>query len=100
MHGVVRDSGFPVEIHSVPNESRVELPTSLTPEAIECFERREQIAVVNALTHVLRPSSVAVVGASRRRGTVGGEVFHNLLADGFAGPVYPVNPTAEVVQSV
>lgn len=100
MLGVFRDSGFPVEMQTDPNEIRVELPTSLTPEAIECFERREQIAVVSALTHVLRPSSVAVVGASRRRGTVGGEVFHNLLADGFAGPVYPVNPTAEVVQSV
>ena len=38
-------------------------------------------------------SSVAVIGASRERGTVGGEIFHNLLAAGFNGPVFPVNPT-------
>jgi acetate---CoA ligase (ADP-forming) len=43
---------------------------------------------------------VAVVGASRHRGTVGGELFHNLLAAGFTGPVYPVNPKAAAVQSV
>jgi acetyl coenzyme A synthetase (ADP forming)-like protein len=100
MLGVFRDSGFPIDTHTDPNEIRVELPTSLTPEAVEAFERREQIGVANALAHVLRPSSVAVIGASRRRGTVGGEVFHNLIAGGFAGPVYPVNPTATVVQSV
>ena len=29
-----------------------------------------------------------------------GELFHNLLEAGFNGPVYPVNPKAEVVQSV
>ncbi|MGE3268951.1 MAG: GNAT family N-acetyltransferase [Chloroflexota bacterium] len=100
MLGVFRDSGFPVEMHSDPNEIRIELPTSLTPEAIERFERREQIAVVNAMTHFLKPTSVAVIGASRRPGTVGAAVFRNLLAGGFNGPVYPVNPTAKVVQSV
>jgi acetate---CoA ligase (ADP-forming) len=41
-----------------------------------------------------------VLGASRRRGTVAGELFHNLLAAGFNGPVYPVNPKTPVVQSV
>ena len=31
---------------------------------------------------------------------MGGELFHNLLNGGFTGPVYPVNPNADVVQSV
>ena len=100
MLGLFRDSGFPIETHTKPNEMRVELPTSLSPEAVERFEHREQLAVVNALTHFLRPASVAVIGASRRAGTVGAAVFRNLLAGGFDGPVYPVNPTASVVQSV
>jgi len=52
------------------------------------------------LDAILRPRSVAVVGASRTRGTIAAEVFHNLLHTGFNGPVYPVNPRAEVVQSV
>jgi acetate---CoA ligase (ADP-forming) len=100
MLGVFRDSGFPVEMHTDPDQIHVELPTSLTPEAIEQFERREQIGAVNALTHILRPTSIAVIGASRRPGTVGAAVFRNLLAGGFAGPVYPVNAAAAVVQSV
>ncbi|MGH7742540.1 MAG: CoA-binding protein, partial [Candidatus Eiseniibacteriota bacterium] len=49
---------------------------------------------------VFRPRSVAVIGASRERGTIGAEIFHNLLEHGFAGAVYPVNPKAQVVQSV
>jgi acetyl coenzyme A synthetase (ADP forming)-like protein len=49
---------------------------------------------------VFRPRSIAVIGASRTRGTIGGEIFHNLMERGFSGPVYPVNPKSEVVQSV
>jgi acetyl coenzyme A synthetase (ADP forming)-like protein len=49
---------------------------------------------------VFRPRSIAVIGASRERGTIGAELFHNLISHGFNGPVYPVNPRATVVQSV
>jgi len=97
---VFRDSGFPVTTHAAPGVLLVEVPTLLTPEGLARFERREQAAAAAALRAFLAPRSVAVVGASRRRGTVGGELFHNLLAAGFAGPVYPVNPKAPVVQSV
>ncbi len=36
-------------------------------------------------------ASVAVIGASRRRGSIGGELFRNILAADFAGAAYPVN---------
>jgi acetyl coenzyme A synthetase (ADP forming)-like protein len=52
------------------------------------------------LDFILRPRSVAVIGASRTRGTIGAEVLHNLLANGFTGAVYPVNPHAHAVQGV
>ena len=52
------------------------------------------------LSGLLRPRSVAVIGASTRRGTIGAEIFRNLLVNGFQGPVYPVNLKADVVQSV
>lgn len=52
------------------------------------------------LAALLRPRSVAVVGASERRGTIGAEILHNLLRVGFRGPVWPVHPTAISVQSV
>ena len=100
MIDVFRDSGFPVETRSDPGEITFELPTSLTPDAIDRFEQREQTAAVAAMRSLLFPGSVAVVGAGRTRGTIGGEVFHNLLEAGFNGPVYPINPKAEFVQSV
>jgi acetyl coenzyme A synthetase (ADP forming)-like protein len=97
---VFRDCGFPVKTHTIPGVILIELPTSLSPEALERFERREQVAATAAMDAFFAPRSVAVIGASRRRGTVAGELFHNLLAAGFNGPVYPVNPKASVVQSV
>jgi acetate---CoA ligase (ADP-forming) len=100
MVGVFRESGFPVTMRSEPGEIVVEFPAGLTPEAIDRFERREQTAAIAAVKAFLQPRSVAVIGASRSRGSIGGEVFHNLLAVEFNGPVYPVNPQAEVVQSV
>jgi acetyl coenzyme A synthetase (ADP forming)-like protein len=97
---VFRESGFPIEVGAIAGQLHVTFPTSFTSEAIERFERRETIAAVNALKLFFNPRAVAVVGASRQRGTIGGEIFHNLLAFGFNGPVYPVNPTTAVVQSV
>jgi acetyl coenzyme A synthetase (ADP forming)-like protein len=97
---LVRESGFPVEVHPEPGQVRLTFPTSLTPEAIARFDAREQNAAATALKLFFEPRSVAVIGASRRRGTVAGEVFHNLLGSGFPGPVYPVNTAASVVQSV
>lgn len=52
------------------------------------------------LDALFRPRSVAVIGASRRPGSIGRQIVHNLITGGFTGPVYPVNPKAEVVCSV
>ncbi len=97
---VFRESGFPVEIHSTPGAIELELPTSLSSEALERFEERERTAAVAAVRSFLEPRSVAVIGASRRRATVGGEILHNLLAAEFNGAVYAVNDQADVVQSL
>ncbi|MBI5155816.1 acetate--CoA ligase family protein [Candidatus Peregrinibacteria bacterium] len=41
---------------------------------------------------LLNPKSIAVIGASATEGKVGHEVFKNIVTQGFAGDVYPVNP--------
>ena len=97
---VLRESGFSTEITPAPGLLRVTFPTSLTSVAAERFLQREQTAAINAIKTFLRPRSIAVVGASRERRSVGGQLFHNLLEYGFNGPVYPVNAGAAVVQSV
>ena len=97
---VFRASGFPIEVNAKAGQLHVVFPTSFTAEALKQFERRESIAAVNALKLFFEPRAVAVIGASRQRGTIGGEIFHNLLSFGFKGPVYPVNPTAKVIENV
>jgi acetyltransferase len=52
---------------------------------------------IRNLHHALMPTSVAVVGASRRPGSVGEVVLHNIIAGGFAGAIYPVNPKYDSV---
>ncbi len=61
---------------------------------------REKVTAIASLSALLKPHSIAVIGASRRQGTIGNKLFHNILHQEFNGVVYPVNPNAEVVASV
>src|SRR5215510_2262451 len=97
---VFRASGFPIEVTAYAGQLHVVFPTSFNDEARKEFERRDSVASVNALKLFFEPRAVAVIGASRERGTIGGEIFHNLLSFGFKGPVYPVNPAATEIESI
>lgn len=52
------------------------------------------------LDPLLRPRSVAVLGASARPGSLGEWSLTNLLRGGFGGPIYPVNPRYEALQGL
>lgn len=52
------------------------------------------------LDALLAPRTVAVVGASRRPGTIGWQILDNLLRHGYGGAVHPVNPGAPAVHSI
>ena len=58
---------------------------------------RESSAEVASLRHVLAPESVVVIGASRRRGTVGRAIVDNIRGGGYLGQVYTVNPRARQI---
>jgi acetyltransferase len=45
-----------------------------------------------ALDCILRPQSIAVVGASATPGKIGYTVLNNLITQGFKGEIYPINP--------
>jgi acetyl coenzyme A synthetase (ADP forming)-like protein len=98
MIGVFRDSGFPVAQRSGDGVIDLELPTSRSEETRKRFEQRSQIAALAAVGRFLQPRSVAVIGASRKLRTVGGELLRNLVSDGFTGHVYPVNNSAATIQ--
>ena len=52
------------------------------------------------LRAMMSPRSIAVIGASRNPAAMGNRIVHNLIASGFTGAVYPVNPKADSVCSV
>ena len=54
---------------------------------------------VRNLDHLFKPTSMAVIGASRRAQSVGAVLSHNALNAGFAGPVMPVNPRETSIES-
>src|SRR5689334_16356404 len=52
------------------------------------------------LDHIFRPTSVALIGASERPGSVGRTVLWNLLSTPFGGTVYPVNSKRDSVLGI
>lgn len=97
---VFRTAGFEERARMDGDVMHVELLIEPTDRARAAVEQREHRAEATSVARLLNPRSVAVIGASRNAGTVGHQMLHNLLAGGFAGPVYPVNPSAEHVASV
>ncbi len=47
---------------------------------------------VENLDKIFQPKSIAVVGASERKGSVGAALMHNLIERGFSGEIFPINP--------
>ena len=99
MISVFRESGFPVHVRASPDGIELEFPTELGEDARRKFEDRDRTAAVAAVERVLKPRSVAVIGASRRPGSFGGAAFRHVLDNGFRGELYPVNPNADFVGS-
>jgi acetyl coenzyme A synthetase (ADP forming)-like protein len=55
---------------------------------------------MRSLDYIFKPRSIAVVGASRRIGSIGREILHNLIAFDYHGKVFPVNPKADFILSI
>ncbi len=100
MLGVFRDAGFAVTRASEAGEVEVRFPIASTSGYREQVANRDHAAVRASLEPFFRPRSVAVVGASKRRGSIGGELFRNILSADFAGSVYPVNRSGDSVADV
>ena len=52
---------------------------------------------VSQLDGILRPKSVAVIGASTSPDKLGHEILKNILDGGYQGAVYPINPKADTI---
>lgn len=52
---------------------------------------------VGQMDAILRPKSVAVIGASTSPDKLGHEILRNIVDGGFQGGVYPINPKADTI---
>src|SRR5215472_3484957 len=67
---------------------------------LDAVAGREQRAGVASLAPLLAPRSVAVVGASRREGSIGRTILLNIRDAGYEGALFAVNPHAEEIEGV
>ena len=97
---VFSDAGFDVartlELGTVELEFGIEAGEAYRARVDE----RDHAAVVASLRPFFEPRSLAVLGASPRRGTIGGELFRNVVDGGFQGRAYPVNREGTAVAGV
>ena len=97
---VFRDAGYETTRHMEYGEVTLEFDVDETAVTEAVMREREQRAEARSIARLLRPRSVAVVGASNDEGKLGHAVFVNLLRMEFDGPLYPVNPEARHVSGV
>ena len=100
MLDVFRHSGFVIKRSLEGGVVHVTFPTQETAEHSQASAQRERISAAESVRPFLRPASVAVVGASARPGAIGFALIDNLKRQGFAGPLYAVNPAHTEVAGV
>ena len=100
MLAVFVDSGFDVVSHSEGGVVGLSFPIGSTPRFEQRSADRSQKAAFASMRSVFAPKSIAVIGASRRPGQLGGEVLRHLRTTGFQGALYAVNPAATQIGSV
>jgi GNAT superfamily N-acetyltransferase len=115
---VVHDAGLPA--HSEREDGTVTITIPLPPGGrsgsvgrgstadtgdqfdsyLDAVAARERSADIASLRPMFAPAAVAVIGASRRPGTVGRSVLGNIVDGGYAGRLYAVNPNAREIVGV
>ncbi|TWF94091.1 bifunctional GNAT family N-acetyltransferase/acetate--CoA ligase family protein [Saccharopolyspora dendranthemae] len=97
---VFRDAGYQVSRAMEEGVVHLEFDIDPTEESVAVARAREQAAEARSVHNLLRPRSVAVIGASTDHRKIGHAVLTNLLTADFTGPVYPVNPEHRSVRGV
>lgn len=100
MMRVFRNSGYELARTLDSGVFTVDFPTTESEQSLAIEADHEKRAVAASLLPLFFPRSIAVIGASNDESSIGGKLFNNILAEGFSGPLYPVNPTSRVVRSV
>ena len=80
------DGATAADVRVMLDGSAVTAPPQYSPEEM-----------LETMRRLMRPRSVAVVGASAEKGKIGNSVMRNLVDGGFAGDIFPINPKADEI---
>ncbi|MEO3747070.1 acetate--CoA ligase family protein [Plantactinospora sp. B5E13] len=72
----------------------VDVRILIDEEAAKQPERFSEEEILASMNRIMRPASVAVIGASAEAGKIGNSVMKNLVNGGYQGEIYPINPKA------
>ncbi|HEX6472134.1 MAG TPA: GNAT family N-acetyltransferase [Streptosporangiaceae bacterium] len=93
-------AGLPLRRRLAAGVIESHVPLAADEHYLETVAAREGRADVESLRHLLRPASVAVVGAGRDPASVGHSILRNAATYGFTGSLYAVNPHASEIAGV
>jgi acyl-CoA synthetase (NDP forming)/GNAT superfamily N-acetyltransferase len=99
MLSVFAKAGWPIRRHFDSGIMDLEFALDDTANFVDSVEVREQRADSRSVARLLLPRSIAVIGASDRVGSVGHELWRNVVS-GFDLPVFAVNPNHNTVGGV
>jgi acetate---CoA ligase (ADP-forming) len=97
---VFAEAGFETSRLTEGGTTEVRLRLASTDTLVSRIDERDHVAVAASLEPFFSPASVAVIGASPRAGSIGGELFRNILRGDFVGAAYPVNRSGGSVAGV
>ncbi|WP_395695137.1 GNAT family N-acetyltransferase [Nocardioides sp.] len=100
MLDILRHAGFDVTHRTEAGCVLVEMDTTASYDALRAADEREALTEARSLAPLLRPRSVAVVGARRSGSGVGAAVLRSIVSGGYTGTVHVVHPSAGSMRGV
>jgi acetyl coenzyme A synthetase (ADP forming)-like protein len=97
---VFAEAGFETTRETILGTAEVHLRLAATETLQARVDERDHVGVVSSLRPFFAPETVAVIGASPRAGSIGGELFRNVLRGEFRGVCFPVNRSGASVAGV
>lgn len=100
MISVFKNSGFTTSTSRNKDDVTIRLSVQPDQKSLKQFDLRDRVATIASLKPFFEPESVAVIGASRNPDSIGFRILKALIDNNFQGPVYPINPNADVIRSI
>ncbi len=92
-----RAAGYQMAVGFVQGLMRFQFSVEPTETSIDVMRSREHRAEARSMERFFKVKSIAVVGASPKRNSIGWNAVHNLVHGGYTGRVYAVNLYADAI---